>query len=176
MTRVLHALIVGSLLLGISVAGAAEKAKGLDQSGKADLKSAGPLAFGPAGVLFVGDPKGAALFAIGVPAAKSKAADSIKIEGIDQKIAALLGTKADDILINDMAVQPESGDAYLSVSRGKGSGPDAVPALVKVDGKGSLSLVSLDNVNYAKVAISGAPDSAAKDKRGNSMRQESITD
>ena len=174
MTRVLHAIIVTSLLLGFSAAQAAEKTKGLDQSGKPDLKSAGPLAFGPGGVLFVGDPKGAALFAIGVPAAKSKAADSVKVEGIDQKIAALLGTKADDILINDMAVQPESGDAYLSVSRGKG--PDGEPALVKVDGKGGLSLVALDKVDYAKVAISNAPDASAKDKRGRSMRQESITD
>jgi hypothetical protein len=34
------------------------------KAGKADLRSAGPLAFGPEGVLFIGDSAGAAIFAV----------------------------------------------------------------------------------------------------------------
>ena len=44
-------------------AAAAEPTASLKQ-GKADLKSAGPLTFGPEGILFVGDTRGAALCAI----------------------------------------------------------------------------------------------------------------
>src|SRR4029453_6362945 len=105
------ALIV---VLTAGIATAAAKTAGLDGTGKADLKSAGPLAFGPEGVLFVGDPMGAALFAIGVEPASGSPSPGFKVEGIEGKLAALLGTKAADILINDVAVQPNSGVVYLS--------------------------------------------------------------
>ena len=51
------------ICLAVPVALGAERAGGLKE-GKPDLKSAGPLAFGPDGILFVGDTAGAALFAI----------------------------------------------------------------------------------------------------------------
>src|SRR6478609_76472 len=44
---------------------------GLDQTGKPDLKSTGALAFGPKGVLFIGDPQGAQIVAIDVGTAPS---------------------------------------------------------------------------------------------------------
>ena len=43
-------------------------------SGKADVKSAGPLAFGPDGVLFLGDSVQASIFAIDTEDAKSASA------------------------------------------------------------------------------------------------------
>lgn len=168
------------LAMAIALAGFASASQaatpGLDQSGKPDLKSAGPIAFGPDGVLFVADPAGAAVFAIEVAKAKpvEGKAGEFKVPGVDAKVASLLGTTAGDILINDLAVQPGSSVAYLSVSRGKG--PAGTPALVTVDSQGAVALVGLDKVNYAKVALSNAPDADAKDKRGNSLRSESITD
>ncbi|MFO1063480.1 MAG: hypothetical protein U0892_06405 [Pirellulales bacterium] len=171
----LRALLVSGAVLvgGFHVAAIADDA--LPQKGKAALKSAGPLAFGPSGVLFIGDPEGAAVFAIGVGTPSSaKPVENLKVEGIDTAVASLLGTKPDEILINDLAVQPETGLAYLSVSRGKG--PGAAPALVRVDGSGKVSDVSLDEVNYAKVSLSNAPAEGAKDRRGTSLRQEAITD
>jgi len=55
-TAVVKNLLSLSLLLVLSAAAAraADVPAGLDKSGRPDLKSAGPLAFGPAGVLFVG--------------------------------------------------------------------------------------------------------------------------
>ena len=41
------------------------------------------------------------------------------------KVAAMLGTDSKQIMINDLAVNPRSGNVYLSVSRGRG--PDATP-------------------------------------------------
>ena len=110
MSRTLVQWFAASALVCFAVVAiAADVPQGLDQTGKPDLKSAGPLTFGPEGVLFVGDPQGAALFAIAAPAAKAAGPAVFKLEGIDAKVAALIGAKAADILINDMAVQPGTG-------------------------------------------------------------------
>src|SRR5438034_10960820 len=85
------------------------------QKGTPDLKSAGPLAFGPDGVLFVGDTQGAALFAIDTGDRTPQPAGPFKVEGVDEKIGSLLGTDAKQILINDLAVNPASGRADLSL-------------------------------------------------------------
>src|SRR6185436_13082529 len=99
---------------------------------------------------------------------------NFKLENADQKIAALLGTKADDITINDVVVEPGTNVAYASVTRGKG--PTAEPAIVRVDGKGNLSLLPLDKVAYSRVSIANAPaDAPAKGGKASS-RQQSITD
>jgi hypothetical protein len=167
-SRLLYLLAV---CLTVGSAAAADKPAGLDKTGKPDLKSAGALAFGPEGVLFVGDAQGAALFAIGVdPAASANPAVDLKLEGVDAKIAALLGTKSEDILVNDLAVQPRSGIAYLSVSRGKG--PDAEPVIATVGPAGKLAVLPLDKVAYAKIALTNAPGVDAKE----SLRQDAITD
>ena len=173
MTHTLRALLACTLLAGVSTVIAADGPEGLDKTGKPDLKSVGPLAFGPKGVLLIGDPQGAALFAVGVQAQGKRGAD-LNVDKLDEKVASLLGTKADGVLINDLAVQPETGAAYLSVSRGKG--PDAEPVIVRVDAEGELAVVPLDKVQYAKIDIKNAPDASQKDRRGNSLRQESITD
>src|SRR5216110_1969993 len=80
------------------------------QEGKPALKSIGPLAFGPEGILFAGDTKSAAVFAIatGDTKASSSSAAGLKVEGLDKKVAALLGTTADSILIDDVSVNPLS--------------------------------------------------------------------
>ena len=93
--------------------------------GKADLKSAGAMAFGPEGILFIGDSVGAALYAIDTQDRTVAQAAPIDIKGINEKIAAMLGTTQDQIIINDLAVNPISKKMYLSVSRGKG--PTAAP-------------------------------------------------
>jgi len=172
LSRLMFSLAV---CLAVGSAVAADKPAGLDKTGKPDLKSAGALAFGPEGVLFVGDSQGAALFAIGVdPASGAKPVSELKLEGLDAKLAALLGTKPEDILINDLAVQPRSGIAYLGISRGKG--PNAEPVIATVGPSGKLAILPLDAVAYAKVALTNAPGVDAKDQRGNSLRQDAITD
>ena len=144
------------------------------KTGKADLKSAGVMAFGPDGILFVGDPVGASIFALDTQDRTSASSDrSVEIQGINEKIAALLGASADQILINDMVVNPLSKKTYLSVSRGRG--PGAAPVILRVSPSGKLEEFSLDNVKFSKAALPNAPDDA-KDARGQSKRLEAITD
>jgi hypothetical protein len=174
MSRVLRFCCLPAIVLALAAAAQAAPA-GLDQTGKPDLKSAGSLAFGPKGVLFVGDPQGAQIFAIDVGTAPANPIGAnFKLEGADQKIAALLGTKADDITINDVAVEPGTNIAYVSVARGKG--PSAEPAIVRVDGKSNVTTLPLDKVAYAKVTLANVPAAGATDKKGASLRSGVITD
>jgi hypothetical protein len=142
------------------------------QSGKADLKSAGPLAFGPDGILFVGDPMGAQVFAIDTGDAKSAKSVEGDLPGLQEKIAAHLGSSADQILVNDLAVNPLSKTVYLSVQRGRG--PEAMPVILRVR-NGKIEDLKLGNIKHSSASIPNAP-ADTKDQRGNSRRSEAITD
>ena len=137
---------------------------------KLELGTAGPLAFGPPGILFVGDSASASLVAIDTgDRAANKGAGTIELKGINNKMAAALGTTPDQITIQDLAVNPVSHNIYFSVSRGK------TPVILKLDVAGKLSELSLDNIAHARVTLPDAP-ADVKDSRGNSKRMETITD
>jgi len=126
------------------------------QTGKADLKAAGALAFGPDNILFVGDTPAATIWALDVQdRASSKSGGSVEIKGVNEKIAALLGTAPDQILINDTAVNPVSKNIYMSVSRGRG--PDAAAVILRVDAAGKISEVPLDRIAHASVKFVDPP-------------------
>ena len=143
------------------------------KTGTPDLKHAGPLAFTPDGVLLIGDSQSAAIFAIATSDSDAGETAEINIKGVNQKIAALIGSSLEDTIINDMAVNPTSGHVYLSVSRGRG--PDAMPVIFKADPKGELSEVSLEEVKFAKATFENAPESGT-DRRGQNPRMSAITD
>lgn len=145
-------------------------------SGTPQLLSAGPLVFGPEGILFIGDSQGAAIFALATEDSEDRGEmhKPIDVAGIDGRIAALAGTTPDQIRIHDLAVNPASGQAYLSASRGQG--PEAVPLLVRVDSAARVEVLSLQNVRFAKAALTHVPDPEATGRRGRPMRRESITD
>jgi hypothetical protein len=125
--------------------------------GKVELKSAGQLVFGPDGVLFVGDALGAAVYAIDTEDTKPAGSVApLEIKAVNEKIAALLGAMPDQILINDIKVNPISKRIYLSVSRGRG--PDAAPVILRIDGSGKMSEFSMDRVNYSMVTLPDAPE------------------
>jgi len=128
------------------------------QAGRADVRSAGPITFGPEGILFLADNVSAQVFAVDVgdtgPAAASEPFD---LADVDVRVGSFLGCEADDIVIRDMAVHPDSHNVYLSVQRGHGDA--AQPVLVRIDRlDGSVADVALDDVPVAVVAIADAPD------------------
>lgn len=158
---------VWAVLLGVALSAGSLHAALTDSltKGTPDVKSLGALAFGPEGILFVGDPRGAAIFAIDTgdrPA--SPATGDLKIAGLDEKIASLLGTTPKDIQVNDVAVNPLSGKAYLSVNRGKA--PDSPSVLLRIDRTGKIEEVVLKDVKFAKAELP---------KAASGPRQEAIT-
>jgi len=140
-------------------------------AGNSGLKSAGALAFGPDGVLFVGDSAGGAIAAIDT-ADRTPGSGKVDVQGIDEKVAAMVGVNAGDILINDVAVNPISKNVYVSAARGRG--PDAAPLVVRVDSSGKLTLLPLDNIRHETISLSDAPDANAAARQN--PRTQTITD
>jgi hypothetical protein len=169
--RIAVALLL-TAALAIGSAQAADLTSSL-KSGTPDLKSIGPLAFAPDGVLFIGDTANAAIFAIDTGDRTPSPAGPFKVQNVDEKIAAMLGSDVKQLQFRDMTVNPASGKAYMSIMRGRG--PDASPVLVRVDREGKIEEVSLKNVKFAKAELPNAPSADAKDQRGTPRRQSSIT-
>ena len=141
----------------ICCAAAVSIAAGINMpAGKVELKSAGALAMGPDGILFVGDSLAGKIVALDVNDSASAArSGSLEIKGVTEKIAAMLGTAAGDVLIQDVVVSSATRNVYIAVSRGRGA--DAVPVILRADASGKLSDVSLANIRHQSVAISDAP-------------------
>ena len=164
-------LVALSLLLVATVQARA----GEFMQGKPDIKALGSLAFGDSGVLFVGDAQNAAIFAIDLgDATPNTSTEQLRVQDIDTKIADMLGTNARGIRINDLAVNPISQNAYLSVTRGRGN--EASNVLLRVTPNGNIEAVSLEDVKYAKKDLSNPISAEIKDRRGRSKRAEAITD
>lgn len=142
--------------------------------GRVELKSAGQLAFAPNGVLLIGDSGAASIVAIETGDTKKASVTPFEIKGINEKIAAMVGSAADQILIADAIVNPISKAVFLSVARGRG--PDAAALIFRVDHKGTITEVPLGNASFASVNLPDAPSAASKNSRGQSPRMESITD
>jgi len=142
-------------------------------AGKVQLQSASALAFGPDGILFVADSLGGNVVALDTnDRTAARGAVKIDVQGVDAKLASLLGTTPDQIMVTDLTVNPISKHAYLAVSRGRG--PDAVPAIVSVDATGKLTQLSLDNIKNSVVALSDAPKSDPAARQN--PRMQTVTD
>jgi len=149
--------VAAALGLAITVGSQANAAELTDslKKGTPDLKSATALAFGPEGILFVGDPAGASIFAIATGDTTTGGKDAVKQEKIAEKIAALLGTTSAETTINDFKVNPASGNLYFSVTRGKSPG---TPVIVKLDRAGKLTALELKDLPFSSVKLPNASD------------------
>ncbi|HVF95968.1 MAG TPA: hypothetical protein VM871_01530 [Flavisolibacter sp.] len=136
----------------------------------ADVKSISAIAFGPDGILFIGDSKSATVFAVNTKDIKKGKAAAYDIKNIDQKIAAVLGTDVANMTITDMAVNPISKKLYIAVQSS-----DGTPVLLKVDGD-KMEAVPFKDMTSSSVVLANAPAEDAKDGRGRSLRISSISD
>jgi hypothetical protein len=175
-TRFALAALTAAALLAGSARAAATRTNDLTagmKKGTPELKSVGAMAFGPGGILFVGDPVGATIYAVDTgDNPKQAATGKLSVKGFDEKVASLLGTEAKALRVIDLEVNPASGKAYLSVMRGRGA--DATPVIIRVDRKGDVKEFSLKDVKHSKVELPNAPDPSARTRMG-PARQFSIT-
>lgn len=165
MKHTLHFLAVALLCSTTFAAGQL----GLER-GTPDLKSAGPLAFGPADVLLVGDTKSAAVYAIATGNTDGDANKAnINIEDVAGKISDVVGSKA---TINDMATNPATGNVFVSITA------NGKPGIVQINGAGKLSQISLQDVPFSKAELSDAPADkvTGEGRRRKNQRSDTITD
>ena len=122
------------------------------KKGTPELQSISALAFGPEGILFLGDARAAAVVALDTQdRTAATSSDRPKVEALDEKIASLLGVEAGQLTINAVAVNPISGNTYLGVARGKGA--DSTPVLLRVERSGKVADVPLKDVSFARMTL-----------------------
>ncbi|MEO1654667.1 MAG: hypothetical protein AAFU64_14065 [Bacteroidota bacterium] len=140
-------------------------------TGNPEIKSINALTFGPEGILFIGDSEKAEIIALDTKE-ETEVADpnNIEMKKVDLQIANLLGTQPQDIIIQDMAINPLSKMIYFAIHTSDGQA-----VLMKTAGK-TFDLVPLDQVSYSKIALEKAIAEDAKDRRGRPLRKWAISD
>ena len=161
--------ILGILLLSSTYRKAENKYN--FSKGTPEVKSMTALAFGPSGVLFIGDSQSSSVFAVEVEDTKKAASAQYDVKNIDVKIAEALGTTKENVSITDMAVNPVSKKLYIAVKSG-----DGTPVLLTLSANNELKAVSLKNVNFSSTAVNNPPDASKKDRQGRPLSLMSISD
>lgn len=132
------------------------------------LQSAGSIAFDDGNTLFVGDSKSGVVHAFRLPASSIQDQSNYKlgraetfegrtiIQGLDSKIAGMLGVSSDDVTINDMVVHKPSKQVFFSVHRGLG--PQAHALIMKVN-MGEVEIVDLTSGEHTSQSVGPVPTS-----------------
>lgn len=156
-------------------------------TGKAGIQSMSVLAFGPEGILFVGDSKAGKIFALDLnDRVKNTGHESFQVVDIESKLGSALGVGPKEVIIHDLAVNPVSQAVYLAVSRAdamkvaRWTLPNDIAyatILLKVKPDGSMEEVSLDNIRYSVADVPNVIDTGkSKNFRGSDERTDAITD
>ena len=118
--------------------------------GNPGIKSIEAIAFGPDGLLLIGDGKGAQVVAIYTEDLAAVKWTKTEIADIRGHLAAKLGTDAKGIEIIKLAVNPVSQKAYIAV-RKTDSGPQGSRLqhiLLTLDGSGKVAEFSFEKVKH----------------------------
>jgi hypothetical protein len=154
--------------------------------GKAALNSISVMSFGPEGILFIGDSKSGKVFALDL---EDRAAPAERkpfaMEDVEGRLAAMLGTDPQGVVIHDLAVNPLSQNIYLAVSRtnGKELGFWKTPndlayagILLKIDPAGEITEVSMDDIRHSVAEVPNVVSEGQQNWRKSDHRTEAITD
>lgn len=120
------------------------------KKGTPSLKSITSLAVAPEGVLLLGDGVGGQVVAVSTGDTKPSGTADVMVEKLDAKVGSALGTDAAGVQINDVKVNPASGNIFVAATR-KGTGGG--PVVLKLDRTGKMSEVSLKDISFSQVAL-----------------------
>ncbi len=137
-----------ALLIAVAVAPAAPP-----------MQSASALAFGPDGVLFVGDSQAGAVLAVKTGDTAPAGQGDVTVENLSEKLSTLFGTP--DVDVADLKVNPASGNLFLAVRVGKGA--DQKPALAKLGRDGTLTKFEPAAAAVTTCTLPNASDKSRRD-------------
>ncbi|MEM6470912.1 MAG: hypothetical protein AAF802_15245 [Planctomycetota bacterium] len=144
------------------------------QPGPVQLASIGPMTFATNGILLVGDPKTATLYALDTEDTPGTASDigngeSLEIADLAKAIGTTLN-ESDAIAIGELAANPETGNVFLSVTA------SGATRIVKITRDKTISELNLDKIPHASKSLPNPPEDKAQGRRRRNPRQKSITD
>lgn len=147
-TKQSAALKIPLLLAAIFVASSCHAAP-------AAMRSATKLTFGDANTLFVADWKGARIYALPVAVPSRAAGKPFNLMDVQAPIARALGVAPSALRFEDLAVQPGSELAYVSLTV-RGAQGKTSPAIVSIDATGKVVRLDLGKA-VESAAITDAP-------------------
>lgn len=148
------------------------------------IQSAGALAFGDGGVLFVGDSEAGLVHAFDFPQGTfDDQSDYVLgrastfegrnlVKNIDAQLASILGIPVEEVMINDLVMHPGTKQLVLSVHRG--TGPDAAALLFKVN-RGALELLNFKQAPHSSIDV-GTVSPEAQLEFGQKIQAFAVTD
>lgn len=142
-------------------------------AGTVELQSLGPMTFATSGVLIIGDPKAAAVYAIATED-KQVAGDLSQSlpKDLRASIASQIGAEANAIEIGDLAVNPETGNVTFSVRANNRC------SLVRMSRDGTFQNIDLEKIDHARKLLPNPPADklTGQGRRQRNLRDQSITD
>ncbi|MHC5066943.1 MAG: hypothetical protein ACYTG5_23570 [Planctomycetota bacterium] len=155
-------------------AGSEATAQASPKSLRAELSSIGPIAFAPGHQLLVSDPKGATIYAFDVAEFSTKGISTeASVEDLGGKIADLIGGSREEINIVDLAVNPDDKQVYVSAQRGQGEDQELL--LFRVQAKGEIEPVFIEELEFTSATLPNPPQ-PGEGRRARNRHLESITD
>jgi len=140
------------------------------ESSTIELASAGPLAFTPDGILIVGDPMAATIYAIDTEERGQADTAAYDIAALQSSLQDAIA--AAEVKVADLAVHPKTKSVYLAVQAGSKA------ALIRVTAAGKTESISLDKVLSSKITLPNPPADklVGRGNRQRNLRMDSITD
>ncbi len=118
-------------------------------TGNPKIQAIDVIAFGPQGLLLIGDGKDAQIIAVDTGDTSPRGTMRSAVENIDEKLAGRIGAKPSGMEILHLAVNPASGVAYFAVRKQD----DKTCLILTVDGNGKIDEFALENVKYARLGL-----------------------
>lgn len=139
--------------------------------GPVALESIGPMTFTDSGILLIGDPKSATLYAIDPEDEGSPANAKPELSDLLSNVTKTLEWSG-EVSLGELAVNPVTGSVFMTLSN------EGEIHLVKVAGNQSLTQVNLDKIPHLSKALPNAPEDKDNFRRGRNRnpRLSSITD
>ena len=117
----------------------------------ADVQSVSRLAFGPGNILFVADWKAAQVHALELPTSATKNDSTFNLLELSGPIRTAI--ESDSFRLEDMAVRPGTGEAYLAVSYGA----DRKPAILVVTADAKVKRLDLATMKSSAAKLVDPP-------------------
>lgn len=140
------------------------------QKGNPNFKSIGKMTFGPGGLLVVADPANSTITVIDTHDLGPMKKLEKKVPKIDVVVAASLGIETSDLVIEDMAVNSQSGKVYLSVRRKT----DGQPAILVINAQGKVKNLDLSEVDFVQIALPGGKNSKIRNITGVALASDRV--
>ncbi|QDV25578.1 hypothetical protein [Aureliella helgolandensis] len=139
--------------------------------GQIKIESIGPMAFAESGILLVGDPKAATVYAIELDATDS-GNSQVEVADVQAAIAKAANTTSDKVKLGDLAADSTRQIVILSAE------VDGAVGLFRILPDGSAQTIDTAKILHAKKVIPNAPadEETGEGRRRRNRRLESITD